>query len=266
MYSPRKYFFQLLNARSVRNKVDLITQLSIDSNCSISAITETWLTIDDSALASQLTPDGIKVSLANKYTSHRRGGLALLLSSELKIISSSTPCFSSYEIMICNIQFPSLFTIIIILIYISPSFDLISFKFFDRFTRKKKTSTKSSYFTDMLSSYGISSKQAYKLSFTLVGKTQTKHLSDQPNLVLCSLFANFFQQKMSSIINVLPNIKSAQLNLNLTSTHNHCSCFSLPTHDILLSLITSLKTNSHLDPIPLNLLHSFSPYFIGLIV
>ena len=42
------YSFQLLNARSVRNKVDLITQSIIDSNSSISSITETWLTNDDS--------------------------------------------------------------------------------------------------------------------------------------------------------------------------------------------------------------------------
>ena len=74
----------------------------------------------------------------------------------------------------------------------------------------------------MLGSYDISSKQAYKLSFTLVGKTQTKHLPDKHDLVICSLFANFFQQQVFSIINVLPNINSARLNLNLISTHNHC--------------------------------------------
>ena len=73
----------------------------------------------------------------------------------------------------------------------------------------------------MLGSYGISSKQAYKLSFTLVGKTQTKHLPDKPDSVLCSLFANFFQQQISSIINVLPNINSVRLNSNLTSNLNH---------------------------------------------
>ena len=78
----------------------------------------------------------------------------------------------------------------------------------------------------MLGSYGISSKQAYKLSFTLEGKTQTKHI---PDLVICSLFANLFQQKVSCIINVLPNINSARLYLNLIYTHNHCSCVSLPT-------------------------------------
>ena len=101
----------------------------------------------------------------------------------------------------------------------------------------------------MLGSYGISSKQDYTLSFTLVGKTQIKHLPDQPCLVICSLFANFFQQKVSSIINILPNINSARLNLNLISTHNHCSCVSLPTHDIALSLMTSLKS-------PLIIFHS----------
>ena len=47
----------------------------------------------------------------------------------------------------------------------------------------------------MLGSYDIYSKQSYKLSFTLVGKTHTKHLPDKPSLVLCSLFANFFNNK-----------------------------------------------------------------------
>ena len=88
----------------------------------------------------------------------------------------------------------------------------------------------------MLGSYGISSKQAYKVSFTLVCNTQTNHLPDQPDSVICSLFANFFQKQMSSIIKVSPNINSVLLNLNLTSTQNHWSCFSLSTHDIVLSL------------------------------
>ena len=66
MHSPKKYYFHLLDDRSVRNKVDLIIQLIIDSNRSISAITETWLTIDDSSLASKLIPDGFKVLLVNR--------------------------------------------------------------------------------------------------------------------------------------------------------------------------------------------------------
>ena len=83
----------------------------------------------------------------------------------------------------------------------------------------------------MLGSYGISSKQAYKLSFTLVGKTQPKHLPDKPDTVFCSLFANFLHQQISSIINVLPNINSVRLNRNLTSNLKRWSYFTLPIHD-----------------------------------
>ena len=110
--------------------------------------------------------------------------------------------------------------------------------------KKKLLSTNSSYFTDVLGSYGLSSKQAYTLYFTLVGITQTKHLPDQSYLIICALFANFFQRQISSIINVLSNINSARLNLNLTSTWNYGSCFSLHTHDIVLSWVISLKSNS----------------------
>ena len=111
------------------------------------------------------------------------------------------------------------------------------------------------YFTEILGSYGISSKQAYQLSFTLVGKTQTKHFPDLHDLVICSLFTNFFKQKMSSIINVLRNINLERLNLSLTFTQNHCSCLWLPTHNFVLSLMTSLNINS-----PLILFHSI--YFV----
>ena len=105
----------------------MITQSSIDYNCSISDITETCLTNDNADLVSQLTSDGFKLLHTNTSISHRGGGLALLFSSELRFISSSTPCFSSCEILIYNIQFPSLFTIIIILIYRPPSSSLLSF-------------------------------------------------------------------------------------------------------------------------------------------
>ena len=53
-------------------------QLIINYNYYISAITDTWLTNDDSAIASQLTPDGFKVLLTNWSTSHRGGSLTLL--------------------------------------------------------------------------------------------------------------------------------------------------------------------------------------------
>ena len=85
---------------------------------------------------------------------------------------------------------------------------------------------------DMHSSYGMYAKQAYKLSFTLIGKTQTNHISD--NLIqFFILVCHFFQTTISSIINVLPTINSARLNRNLTFTQNHWSYFSLPRNDIV---------------------------------
>ena len=59
--------------------------------------------------------------------------------------------------------------------------DLIAYTMFPSLYNKKLLSIKSSYFTDMLGSYGISSKQAYKLSSTLVGKTKTNNITDQPD-------------------------------------------------------------------------------------
>ena len=46
--------------------------------------------------------------------------------------------------------------------------DLIAFKVCRSFYKNKILSTKSSYFTDILGSYGISYKQAYKLSFNFI--------------------------------------------------------------------------------------------------
>ena len=44
-----------------------------------------------------------------------------MFSTDLKLISSSTPNVSSCEMLICDIQFPSLFTIVFIIIYRPPS-------------------------------------------------------------------------------------------------------------------------------------------------
>ena len=53
--------------------------------------------------------------------------------------------------------------------------NLCSFKKCRSLYRKKLLYTKSSYFTEFLCKYGTSSKQAYNLSFTLVGKSKPMH-------------------------------------------------------------------------------------------
>ena len=66
MYSPKKYSFQLLNAISVRNKIDFIIHLIIDFNFSIYTITETWPTNDYYALDFQMKPECFKLLLSNR--------------------------------------------------------------------------------------------------------------------------------------------------------------------------------------------------------
>ena len=81
--------------RSVRNKVGSIAQSIINSKCLITAITETWLTDNDSALSLQLTSRGYNVILANRSTPSRGGGLSLVYSSNLKLVFSTIPSVSS---------------------------------------------------------------------------------------------------------------------------------------------------------------------------
>ena len=118
----------------------------------------------------------------------------------------------------------------------------------------------------MFGSYGISSKQAYKLSFILVGKTQIKHLPDHPDIVLYSLCANSLQQQHSSIINVFPNINSSRLNhnspINPLKITVRVFCFPHVTFTLFDDI---LENQFPLNPIPLNLLRLLSPYFIRLI-
>ena len=118
--------FQLINSRSVRNKVDSISQSIIDSKYLITAITETWLTYNDSELSSQLTHQGYNVILVNRSTPSRGGGLALVYSSNLKLVFSTFHSGSSCEMLICHLRFSS-YTIHIVLIYHPPSSSITAF-------------------------------------------------------------------------------------------------------------------------------------------
>ena len=122
--------------------------------------------------------------------------------------------------------------------------DLCSFKTCRSLYRKKLLSTKSSYFTDLLCKYGTSSKKTTTYP-TLVGKSKPRHLPDQPDTVICSSYANFFQNKVTNIIVAIPNVNVYLLTLNssLPASHNHWYCYTLPTRPYMLSLMTSLKSN-----------------------
>ena len=99
------------------------------------------------------------------------------------------------------------------------------------------------------------SKQAFKLSFKLIGRDLNIHLPDQSDSFLCTAFSIFFKRKISLIIDSLTRFCST----------NHWSCFTLPSQTVVLSLLNSLKSHSPLDPVQLCTFLSISPYLIGFI-
>ena len=111
----------MFNARSVRNKADIIHQLIIDSKRSIVAITETWLTKNDSSILLQLTPTNFDIIQANRLSPSRGGGLAIIYSSEFKLLSSSIPSTISCEILSCRFLLPNSISIQFIPNYRPPS-------------------------------------------------------------------------------------------------------------------------------------------------
>ena len=77
----------MFNARSVRNRAYIIHQCIIDSKSFIVAITDTLPTHNDSSITSKLTPINFNIIQSKRLTPYRRGRLALLYSSEFKLLS-----------------------------------------------------------------------------------------------------------------------------------------------------------------------------------
>ena len=110
----------MFNARSVRNKADIIHQLIIDSKSFIVAITEPWLTNNDSSIPSKLTQTNFDIIQTNRLSPSRGGGLAIIYSSEFKLLSSFIPSTISYEIL-SRFLLPNSIIIQFIVIYRPPS-------------------------------------------------------------------------------------------------------------------------------------------------
>ena len=111
----------MFNARSVRNKADIIHTFIIDSKCSIVDFTNICLENNDSSIPSQLTPTNFDIIQANRLSPSRGGGLSILYSSEFKLLSSSIPSTISCEILSCRLLLPNSIIIQFILIYYPPS-------------------------------------------------------------------------------------------------------------------------------------------------
>ena len=126
--------------------------------------------------------------------------------------------------------------------------------------KKKVSAEKSSFYIDKLNKYGTSSKEAFKLAFSLIGKHRNKKLSDGSDDNLCYLFADFFQNKVLKIIEDRFVVDSIYFESPPSISDTHWSYFNLPISSVILSLMSCLKSNSPLELLPLNLLRILSPY------
>ena len=79
-----------------------------------------WLTNNDSSIPSQLTPTNFDSIQANSLSPSRGGGLAIIYSSEFKLLSLSIPSTISCEILSWRFLLPNSIIIQFNLIFRSP--------------------------------------------------------------------------------------------------------------------------------------------------
>jgi exonuclease III len=128
----------ILNTQSVRNKIDIIRDVTIENDFDILALTETWLTTTDK---DQFFVDGLSLPGYKPYLIPRKGnmgygGVALLYKTNMHVMSKSAEDFRSFEH--CKIVFntgsKNLNLEVIYRPPPSPKNRLTSAMFFDEFT------------------------------------------------------------------------------------------------------------------------------------
>ena len=92
---------QYINARSVRNKTDEISELLQDNNLDILIITETWLrpSDTDTIVTRSLTPAGYKMLNQPRPGSRGGGGVAVILRENIRTLQQTSDPYPSFEIL-----------------------------------------------------------------------------------------------------------------------------------------------------------------------
>ena len=94
----------LLNARSIRNKAELIKDYVLEQNIDICAITETWLSVNDTITTGDITPDGYQFLHVDR-PERVGGGVAILCKKSVKPMAKKSPTFKSFELLITELCF-----------------------------------------------------------------------------------------------------------------------------------------------------------------
>ena len=118
------------------------------------------------------------------------------------------------------------------------------------------------------------SKQLYRLSFTLLGKSYEHILPSVDDDILCKTFLTFFTTKIINIIDIIEIELQSPIHLNNLQLFNHfinphsCSLSSLctPSVQTIVHLINNCHSKSFLDPLPISLIKSLSSPLSQLII
>ena len=86
----------VLNARSLRNKSATFVDLVCDSKADLFAVSQTWLTVNDTAILSEITPQGYTLHHCPR-SDRRGGGTALILKESINVEKVSVAGKGSFE-------------------------------------------------------------------------------------------------------------------------------------------------------------------------
>ena len=93
--------YGLLNARSINNKIEEITDTIISNNLDLLAITETWVTESSTNHAIVQILHGLQnFSFTSQARSNKRGGgICLFYKDNLKVSNNVNPAYSTFELL-----------------------------------------------------------------------------------------------------------------------------------------------------------------------
>ena len=98
-------------------------------------------------------------------------------------------------------------------------------------------------------------------------RNQKNNSPDIPDQILCDKFSKALQNKVTntllSIYINLTHLPTSNYLCEMTSSHIsnfNFSTFSSPTLELISSLISSTKSSSYIDPVPLRIFKQFSSY------
>ena len=162
----------VLNARSLRNKSAAFVDLVCDSKADLFAVSETWLTDNDTAILSELTPQGYKLHHCPR-SDRRGGGTALIFKESINVEKVSVAGKGSFEASEWSIN-PAATTRLRVVIVYRPPYSV---------KHPVTTSTFITEFSDYLESLVMSSEPLlilgdFNIHMDLPDDTDCKNMSD----------------------------------------------------------------------------------------